>query len=243
MPKRSIYIFSIILLAAGYGLAHTGCPFGLTDDPAPGQCGRYVDGNGDSICDLSQDLAQSDATSTAEQRDNYQKENLGSDEESTYNDQIEQTAQGSEVDASPQPEPLNISQAAPEEQPETMAVEQPGGKPLKLNRPNYHPWLLLFMVAVLAIAGEIWQRWDLKKIFLIQTVWNWALLVSFLASSLTGIYFILPPGSRPAITFNLSYWHTITGLIFIYIGLYHAIRRAACLIRGAKTCVKKIPCC
>ncbi len=45
------------------------------------------------------------------------------------------------------------------------------------------------------------------------------------------------------ITFNLSYWHTVTGLVFIYVGLYHAVRRGACLIRGAKTCVKKTPCC
>jgi hypothetical protein len=30
------------------------CPYGLVDDPFPGQCPRYVDTNQDGICDLSQ---------------------------------------------------------------------------------------------------------------------------------------------------------------------------------------------
>jgi len=34
--------------------AGVACPFGLVDDPYPGQCRRYVDRNGDGICDLSQ---------------------------------------------------------------------------------------------------------------------------------------------------------------------------------------------
>jgi Domain of unknown function (DUF4405) len=29
------------------------CPFGLVDDPYPGRCRRYVDSNGDGICDYS----------------------------------------------------------------------------------------------------------------------------------------------------------------------------------------------
>jgi hypothetical protein len=240
MPKKIILALPLMLLAAGYCLAQTNCPFGLTDDPAPGQCGRYVDGNGDSICDLSQDLTQSGGASAGEPGDDTQNENPGPAGESTDNNQTEQ---GSELDAIPQPDPQNIPAAAPEEQPETIAIEQPEGKPLKSNRPDYHPWLLLFMVSVLASAGEIWQRQDPKKIILIQTAWNWLLLASFFAVSLTGLYFILPPGSRPVITFNLSYWHSVTGLIFIYIGLYHAIRRAACLVRGAKTCARKTPCC
>ncbi len=55
MSKKIIFTLSLMLSAAGYGLAQTDCPFGLTDDPAPGQCGRYIDNNGDNICDNSQD--------------------------------------------------------------------------------------------------------------------------------------------------------------------------------------------
>ncbi|MBU1355682.1 MAG: hypothetical protein KJ620_03875 [Candidatus Edwardsbacteria bacterium] len=239
--KKTVLSLALLSIIFGMGLAENQCPFGMTDCPAPGQCGRYIDRNGDDICDLSQDLSQSGGASEGEQADDPQNGDQAPAGESTENNQADLPGQGSELDA--QPEPQNVPETAPEDQPESMTVEQPEGKPLKFNRPNYHPWLLLLMVSVLAIAGEIWQRRDSKKIVLIQTAWNWMLLVSFLACSLTGLYFILPPGSRPAITFNVSYWHAVTGLIFIYIGLYHAIRRAACLVRGAKTCVKKTPCC
>lgn len=32
----------------------TACPFGLVNDPYPGQCGRYTDRNGNGLCDFSE---------------------------------------------------------------------------------------------------------------------------------------------------------------------------------------------
>ena len=36
------------------GSASTACPFGEVDDPYPGKCHRYVDANGNGICDYSE---------------------------------------------------------------------------------------------------------------------------------------------------------------------------------------------
>ena len=36
------------------GSCAASCPYGLVNDPYPGQCPRYTDLNGDGICDLSQ---------------------------------------------------------------------------------------------------------------------------------------------------------------------------------------------
>jgi hypothetical protein len=36
------------------GVCAGGCPYGLVNDPYPGQCSRYIDGDGNGICDLSQ---------------------------------------------------------------------------------------------------------------------------------------------------------------------------------------------
>ena len=54
-------VFSLALFAVSYGfifptgaLAWNNCPKGLTNDPYPGACRRYVDTNSDGICDLSQ---------------------------------------------------------------------------------------------------------------------------------------------------------------------------------------------
>lgn len=47
--------------------AHVGkvarCPLGLVNDPYPGQCGRYVDADGNGICDLSEVAPEEDVAS------------------------------------------------------------------------------------------------------------------------------------------------------------------------------------
>jgi hypothetical protein len=56
MKKTPLFIL-IILIATIFvqnALAWDECPFGIEDDPQPGLCSRYVDTNGDGICDHSQ---------------------------------------------------------------------------------------------------------------------------------------------------------------------------------------------
>jgi len=59
--KIFLFIFFIIVILfqfsnTQFSLAQVwdSCPFGLVDDPYPGECGRYIDTNQDGICDLSQ---------------------------------------------------------------------------------------------------------------------------------------------------------------------------------------------
>ncbi|MBR9679415.1 MAG: hypothetical protein GON13_04065 [Nanoarchaeota archaeon] len=53
----------LLLLLPSLVFAWEDCPFGLVNDTYPGECGRYVDTNDDSICDHSQvePLIQNDA--------------------------------------------------------------------------------------------------------------------------------------------------------------------------------------
>ena len=55
-------IILTLVLVSTTALAWDDCPFGEVDDPYPGLCSRYVDTDGDGICDLSQ--------SAPEDRDN-----------------------------------------------------------------------------------------------------------------------------------------------------------------------------
>lgn len=50
----SIIIFILIALSSISIYAWDNCPFGLEDDPYPGECKRYIDTDGDGICDRSQ---------------------------------------------------------------------------------------------------------------------------------------------------------------------------------------------
>jgi hypothetical protein len=74
--KRKIAVLvttvSLALFALVYGLAFPSgalawddCPRGLVNDPYPGACRRYLDTNGDNICDLSQSKPAETTTTTA----------------------------------------------------------------------------------------------------------------------------------------------------------------------------------
>lgn len=56
--KKHLSLFLIILVFTIFSAisAYTwdNCPFGLENDPYPGECNRYIDNDGDGICDLSQ---------------------------------------------------------------------------------------------------------------------------------------------------------------------------------------------
>ena len=73
--KRKTAIFAAITILSFFGmaigsafpstaLAWDDCPKGLVNDPYPGACRRYVDTNGDNICDLSQSEPVATTTTT-----------------------------------------------------------------------------------------------------------------------------------------------------------------------------------
>ncbi len=60
----------VVLLTPIAIYAWDDCPYGLIDDPFPGQCPRYVDTNQDDICDHSQSssVSSSDNSSTSSEK-------------------------------------------------------------------------------------------------------------------------------------------------------------------------------
>lgn len=55
-------LFSLITLLFISNAFSVECPFGLVNDPYPGECARYIDLNQDGYCDLSQDLSINNET-------------------------------------------------------------------------------------------------------------------------------------------------------------------------------------
>ena len=233
---RHLPLLAASLLLAAVAQAQTDCPFGLTNDPAPGQCGRYTDTDGNNICDLSQPPRPPTdepipSEGTASSNDNVA-DTPPREMTQAELDEACQTEGSFEAGTDGESQAINDSLIpAPPTDSAVAAIP---------DRPNHHPWLLMFLVGISALFGELWQKRKPTKLMLIQAIWNWLLLASFLASSLTGLYFILGPGLKlgPA----MHYWHTLSSLLFIYIAIYHVIRRAACLLKGPQTCYKGKPC-
>ena len=61
----STIIFILVAFSSISIYAWDNCPFGLEDDPYPGECKRYIDTDGDGICDLSQPAPEDRNTSVA----------------------------------------------------------------------------------------------------------------------------------------------------------------------------------
>ena len=77
---------SIFMININVSMAQiwNGCPFGLENDPYPGECGRYIDTNQDNICDLSQPKPTDESNKPNEEiikKDNSQKNTVTFPEE------------------------------------------------------------------------------------------------------------------------------------------------------------------
>jgi len=75
--KLILSLPAIASLLSAEGSCATSCPYGLVNDPYPGQCPRYTDLNGDGFCDFSQTLDSVAANNdTGTQADNVQDGNV-----------------------------------------------------------------------------------------------------------------------------------------------------------------------
>jgi hypothetical protein len=62
--KKIIFFGLIILLAMNYSFAWDDCPYGLINDPFPGECSKYIDTNNNNICDHSEKEPVNNTTAT-----------------------------------------------------------------------------------------------------------------------------------------------------------------------------------
>jgi len=82
----ALITISIFMININVSMAQdwNSCPFGLENDPYPGECGRYIDTNQDNICDLSQPKPTDESYKPNEEiikNDNSQKNTVTSPEE------------------------------------------------------------------------------------------------------------------------------------------------------------------
>ncbi|HAF96364.1 MAG: hypothetical protein A2X34_07395 [Elusimicrobia bacterium GWC2_51_8] len=200
-----ILIASFILLASILSLlpfsVFSACSHGRTDCRAPGECGRYIDSDGDGICDESQQLTL--------------------------------TAQNT-----PQPA-LGVKQQLPSENPSTLAENTAAKKPdnrrddiqSRRQSPRQMLFSILTAMTVLVVISEAISAISPGTKMFLRFFWNWLLLLSFIAISATSLLCIYTP--RFINNSAVSYWHTASGLVFIFAGIYHTAKRFKCMIKPA----------
>jgi hypothetical protein len=221
--RRIFTALSLLFLAAAPCLAWEDCPFGLVNDPHPGKCGLYEDTNHDSLCDHSQKnpalLARAQDTAVP-----YVTGTVKSAGQAKPRSSRTDRTAGNTL---PAPVPHSTTaRIAPD-----MPALAPAPRPPSPLRQRYPLWQVFLAVFLLAVVTEVLIKRDKRLTLPLQAAWNWALALSFLLTFASGLVYVYP-ALLARINFNMSYWHSLAGLVMIAAGLYHFARRSGSMWRG-----------
>ena len=168
----STIIFILIAFSSTSIYAWDNCPYGLEDDPYPGECKRYIDTDGDGICDRSQPAPEDRDTSISLNEENIE-ENVKDDNK--YFKETDKKIIGG----------IFIAEAA-STQKTVSDPSSPERKPL----PSYH-FLEIFLVSLLIYFGGKFLARKLEVSSCKEKkFWNVFLLISFIGSAGTGMILV-----------------------------------------------------
>jgi len=202
-------IFILVVFSSISTYAWDNCPFGLEDDPYPGECKKYIDTDGDGICDLSQPAPEDRDTSVALNEKNV-KENIIDNDDSKYSEEIDEKVTGG----------FFIAEAA-----STQKTVSDSPSPKRKSLPDYN-FLEIFLVSLLIYFGGKFLARKLEiSLCKEKKFWNVFLLISFVGSAGTGmiLVFIRDYDWFRSINFNFLFWHVEFSIVMTLLGIFHAL--------------------
>lgn len=193
-----ITIMVIYAFAPVPSYAWDDCPFGLVDDPYPGDCPRYVDTNGDGLCDHSQES---------------QGDNDSSEDMSVVSDNAGVTQEES-MTGEPQEGGVSNNNEKSAESPYNFPV--PFFSSILL-------YLITWFLTRMTLAGK--RKLFARTSF--NFIWNTVLVLSTIPSVVFGFYLVLRysyPRLRE-VDFDFLYWHVEGAIVFGTVAVMHLITR------------------
>ena len=195
---------TIPIVAAGAmsGTCAAGCPYGLVNDPYPGQCSRYIDVTGDGICDLSQTATASTSTDTTTST-------------TDSSDQLLSNGHGSDTNAVDQNDSINASAATDSGSGLEKGAFGDDG--------SYH----VLPISILILGAYLFTHFLFSRGVLNQQkhrrIWNLLLTAGYLGTGITGILLTLMInlGIRTALNPSITFWHAELSILMVVGTLIH----------------------
>lgn len=200
-------VIPFIAASSMQGACATSCPYGMVNDPFPGNCSRYIDLNGDGICDLSQTVpttttdqtttSTSDPTTSTQTTDSngtHGSHSVNTDSSNTDPSNVTITSDSSNLDSGSQMDPT-----------------------------NYH----VLPITLLMIGGYFFTYYLFKKGILKQQkhkrIWNLLLMGGYLGTGITGILltFMINLGISTIYNPSITYWHAELAILMVVGTLVH----------------------
>ena len=203
----STLIFILVAFSSISIYAWDNCPFGLVDDPYPGECKRYIDTDGDGICDLSQPAPEDRDRSVSLNEENI-KENT--EDDNKYFKEIDEKVTGG----------LFIAEAA-----STQKTVSDSPSPERKSLPDYNFLEIFFVSLLIYFGGKFLTRKLEISLYKEKKFWNVFLLISFIGSAGTGmiLVFIRDYDWFRSINFNFLFWHVEFSIVMTLLGIFHAL--------------------
>lgn len=202
---------SVPLIAAATmsGACAGGCPYGMVNDPYPGQCRLYTDSSGDGICDLSQVISTTSSSSST------------TDQTSTSDSSSTPSSSSDSVDSS-QVDP-GISHGTDNASAVTdSSTSGSDGASLGVDDYNYH----VLPISFLLIAGYMFTYLLFKKGILKprthKRIWNLLVTVGYAGVGVTGVLLTLMVNlGIKAYSQGITFWHAETAVLMVIGTLIH----------------------
>ena len=205
----STLIFILVAFSSISIYAWDNCPFSLEDDPYPGECKRYIDTDGDGICDLSQPAPEDRDTSIALVALDKEKAKENIIENNKYSEGIDEKVTGG----------FFIAEAA-----STQKIASDSPSPERKSLPDYNFLEIFFISLLIYFGGKFLARKLEISSCKEKKFWNVFLLISFIGSAGTGmiLVFIRDYDWFRSINFNFLFWHVEFSIVMTLLGIFHA---------------------
>ncbi len=207
--KKIIIIVAFLFLPFVSFAQWNDCPHGKTDGSCeyPGECGRYMDTNGDKICDHSQNEPVINSTIKNQNEKTIVENNIS----------VGGIKNDSKIVAKASDD-LNDNKNNIDNQ-ETIL----SSKKIKQRQNKYPLWNIVLGLSVFYALTYFLAKKNVITMINHKKIWNILLTISFLALAVTSVLLIIQFNSGKAFSlgFNILYWHVITGIIMMVITLFH----------------------
>ena len=202
-------IVSILMVFSSISIyAWDNCPFGFEDDPYPGECKRYIDTDGDGICDLSQPAPEDRDTNISLNEENVNENIIDNNK---YSEETDKKAMGG----------FFVAEAASTE----ITVSDSPSPPERKSLPDYNFFEIFLISLLIYFGGKLLARKLEISSCKEKKFWNVFLLISFIGSAGTGmiLVFIRDYDWFRSINFNFLFWHVEFSIIMTLLGIFHAL--------------------
>ncbi|MBU1445723.1 hypothetical protein KKD70_00470 [Patescibacteria group bacterium] len=247
--KKILFTLILFILSTQAAMAWDDCPFGLTDDQYPGECGRYIDTDGDGICDHSQLAPEERALITmVDSAPEIVTEDLITGTE-LKTKTLAEVAGIYEIDAKEYADalseyygvsikPSDAFQFAHDNYGIEPSVAKDIASSIKLGdniptpaeketkeEPPYHLVSITIVLLITYVVSHILSKKGIISIAKHRFFWNILLLISFLVLGILGILLVIKINFGIAILlpFNVLFWHVEAGIAMTVISIFHIL--------------------